>query len=256
MRVPLDQLERTRHDDELAPSPAGTLPIAETFSSIQGEGSLVGVPSFFIRLSGCNLRCAWCDTPYASWSPEQTPRSIASLVDEATASRVRHVVITGGEPMLFGGLGVLCRALRVHGLHITIESAGTVLPPGFEREPPEVDLMSLSPKLTNSTPGAESGWRERHESRRLQPGVLRTLLDAYPTHQLKFVVQRESDLFEIDGILSELPMVRAQDVLLMPEGVTPASEEQRAWIARVCQDRGFRYGHRLHIELYGNTRGT
>ncbi|MGD9790472.1 MAG: 7-carboxy-7-deazaguanine synthase QueE [Phycisphaerales bacterium] len=256
MTVPLDQLDRGRQDGELVPSPAGTLPIAETFSSIQGEGTLAGVPSFFIRLSGCNLRCVWCDTPYASWSPEQTPRTIASLVDEASASRARHVVITGGEPMLFGGLIDLCRALHACGLHITIETAGTVLPPGFDREPPTADLMSLSPKLSNSMPASDSGWRERHESRRSNFGVLRTLIDAYPTHQLKFVVQGEHDLGEIDGILSELPTVRAQDVLLMSEGVTPATSAAKAWISRVCLERGFRYGPRLHIDLYGNTRGT
>jgi 7-carboxy-7-deazaguanine synthase len=83
---------------------SGTVPISETFVSIQGEGKLAGVPSYFVRVSGCNLRCAWCDTPYASWEPDGGARTIDRVVEEArsAASRgVRHAVLTGGEPMMF-----------------------------------------------------------------------------------------------------------------------------------------------------------
>jgi hypothetical protein len=166
---------------EAPPTPALPLRIAETFRSIQGEGKLAGVPSFFIRVSGCNLRCVWCDTPYASWKPEGGVRGVEALAQEAAAAGTRHIVLTGGEPMLFPQIVPLSRALREHGLHVTIETAGTVA------QPVACDLMSISPKLANSTPGTGpapdprdpgGAWRERHEQRRLNFVVLQSLIDA------------------------------------------------------------------------------
>lgn len=251
--------------------PGNSLPVAETFCSIQGEGKLVGVPSFFIRLSGCNLRCAWCDTPYASWSPEGGQRSIEALVGEARASGARHAVVTGGEPMVFPLLPALTVALRAAGLHITIETAGTAIPEGDLA----CDLMSISPKLSNSTPPVgdprdPSGeWRRRHEQRRLNVPVLQTLIDRASAPrdagdhglgefggQLKFVVAEPADLPEIESLLAQLRGVAPDDVLLMPEGVTSPSAERRQWISRACLERGWRYCHRLHIELFGNRKGT
>jgi len=145
----------------------GTLPISETFVSIQGEGKLTGVPSWFCRVAGCNLRCSWCDTPYASWSPEKTMRSVEALIAEAKSSGVVHAVLTGGEPMMFGELVALSRGLAEAGMHITVETAGTLTLPGLA-----CDLMSLSPKLANSTPtddprDPDGVWANRHEERRL-----------------------------------------------------------------------------------------
>ena len=120
--------------------------IAELFYSLQGEGSLVGVPSVFIRTSGCNLRCSWCDTPYTSWQPEGTELSLDQILDEVQAHPARHVVVTGGEPMIAPEIVPLTERLRALGLHITIETAGTVF------QPVACDLMSISPKLANSTP--------------------------------------------------------------------------------------------------------
>ncbi len=232
------------------------LPISETFTSIQGEGKLAGVPSFFIRTSGCNLRCAWCDTPYASWTPEGGTVSIADLVARARASGVRHVVLTGGEPMIFPQSRDLCEQLRAAGLHITIETAGTVV------QAVACDLMSMSPKLSNSTPRTgdprdpRGAWRERHEQRRLNLSALQGLLDAYPSRQLKFVVASPADLAEIESILARLRGVEPDDVLLMPEGVTVPTPECTGWIVRECLARGWRYCPRLHLELFGHRRGT
>ena len=232
-----------------------TMPISETFLSIQGEGKLTGVPSFFIRVSGCNLRCSWCDTPYASWAPEQTGRSIDSLLDEVRASGATHVVLTGGEPLIFSQSVELNQRLREAGLHVTIETAGTVAPDIV------CDLMSISPKLANSTPRNDprdpSGqWTERHEQRRLNFDALRTLLRAGLDCQLKFVVCTPDDLTEIERVVHQIADVSPGDVLLMPEGVKPKTPGQTQWIVDACIQRNWRYCPRVHIDVFGNRRGT
>lgn len=251
--------------DPSAEDASGAALVAETFVSIQGEGKLTGVPSWFVRLSGCNLRCVWCDTPYASWRPEGVRRTVGALVEEARGSGVRHAVVTGGEPMIFPMVEALTRELAREGFHITIETAGTVF------RPVACQLMSLSPKLASSTPGAEdlrlagreSDWPVRHESRRLNFEAMQQLIDSHPSPgvQLKFVVterarERERDVKEIEGILGRLGGWTAEDVVLMPEGVTAPSSALKEFVVGECVRRGWRYGHRLHIELFGNRRGT
>ena len=174
--------------------------ISEIFHSIQGEGLLLGVPSVFVRTSGCNLRCRWCDTPYASWNPEGETMTLAAIVAQVKAYDCPHVVLTGGEPMIASGIRELAAALRTEGLHITIETAGTVAPEGIA-----CDLASLSPKLANSTPDLEQAgaWQERHEATRYQPELIRSWLESYPC-QLKFVVSAVEDLPEIESLLAEV----------------------------------------------------
>ncbi|MCC6428894.1 MAG: tRNA (guanosine(46)-N7)-methyltransferase TrmB [Phycisphaerales bacterium] len=233
------------------------LPVAETFYSIQGEGKLTGVPSFFIRASGCNLRCTWCDTPYASWNPEGSPVALADLLGLVRQSTARHVVLTGGEPLIFPQVAALCEMLRDAGIHITIETAGTVAPAGLL-----CDLISISPKLSNSTPALgdprdpADAWRSRHESRRLNPSAIQSLMNCAPEVQLKFVVSSKADLAEIDALLGQLRGWSPDDVLLMPEGVVAPEPEHKAWIVQECLARGWRYCTRLHLDLFGNSRGT
>lgn len=229
--------------------------IAETFFSIQGEGRLTGVPSVFVRASGCNLRCRWCDTPYASWSPEGVEMSIPEILAEVQKHPARHVVVTGGEPMIARGMPDLLQALNDVGKHITIETAGTIAPDDVS-----CDLASLSPKLRNSTPDAKQfgpAWSERHEKTRSQPEVIREWCARYD-HQLKFVVASEADLAEIESLLDVLKTATPpENILLMPEGRT--IEEIRALAPQLvewCKARGWRYCPRLHIELFGNKRGT
>ncbi len=299
---------------------SSTLPISETFVSLQGEGRLTGTPSWFVRTSGCNLRCVWCDTPYASWHPEVTTRTLEDLLEDGervmregfaiapspgsagevpslrggggvhvpktktpsvAQSRdtspaepgegasgsvpVRHAVLTGGEPMMFDALAPFTHALRERGWHITIETAGTLRP-----EPRvHADLMSISPKLRTSTPSAAqaserriaevwAGPGGRHDQRRINLASLQALLDDHPapSRQLKFVMTSERDLVEIDDLLARLRGVTASDVMLMPEGVTVPTSDRAAQVQAICDARGFTYCRRLHIELYGNTRGT
>jgi 7-carboxy-7-deazaguanine synthase len=222
--------------------------IAEIFYSVQGEGSLVGVPSVFVRTSGCNLRCSWCDTPYTSWSPEGEDLSEDEILRRAMEfAPARHVVLTGGEPMIAPGIVDLSRRFRERGMHITIETAGTVF------APVSCDLMSISPKLSNSTP--EGVFRAQHERLRLQPDVLRRLMAEYD-YQLKFVIAREGDVDEARAVASQAG-APACKVILMPEGVTAEALDHRgAWIADVCKQYGFRFSPRLHIHLYGNKRGV
>lgn len=228
--------------------------VSEIFHSLQGEGQLAGIPSVFVRTSGCNLRCGWCDTPYASWEPEGRNLSVDEIVREAGRYACRHVVLTGGEPMVAADLPDLAGRLRSGGRHITIETAATLPPDGIA-----CDLASLSPKLANSDPGenAPAGWRERHEARRLNPDAIRAWIDAGP-YQLKFVVAEEGDLEEIRELLRSLERpVPPENVLLMPEGTDSAVLHERAlWLAGVCRKHGYRFTPRLHIELFGNTRGT
>jgi 7-carboxy-7-deazaguanine synthase len=250
------------------PSDAGVggkaLPVSETFFSIQGEGKLAGVPSLFIRASGCNLRCRWCDTPYASWNAEGDPQQVQDLISlSQSRSDVRHVVLTGGEPMIFPQMTELSAALVEAGLHVTIETAGTVVPPGGA----SFHLISISPKLSNSTPvndgrDPSGAWARRHESRRINLPVLQRLLDESHApgrdRQLKFVVSAPTlnkDLEEIDALLAGLHSWEASDVLLMPEGVKPSGQQEIEPIVQACMSRGWRYCPRLHIELWGNVRG-
>ena len=234
-----------------------TLRINERFVSLQGEGVLAGTPSAFIRVAGCNLRCAWCDSPTTSWRPEGDPVEMDALV-AGCADGPRHVVITGGEPLLFAPVAELTTRLREAGHHVTIETAGTVTLPGLE-----ADLMSLSPKLRHSIPTEDSTWALRHDERRLNLSALRTLM-ASPW-QLKFVVRADrdealaADVEEVEALLAELDVTGAarEKVLLMPEGTDrlrlPAAY---ARLTPVCTSRGFRLGPRLHIEIFGHRRGT
>ena len=236
--------------------PGERLRVIEVYTSVQGESTWAGVPCVFVRLAGCNLRCTWCDTPYASWSPEGPQRSIADLVRECLQTPARHAVVTGGEPMMFPQVEPLCAALRDAGIHLTIETAGTIA------RTVACDLMSSSPKLANSTPAPGDprdpggSWAKRHEQRRLNPGALQSLLDNYPQRQLKFVVRDPADLPEIDTLLAALRGWSNHDILLMPEGITVNALAARAWIVHECVRRAWRYCPRLHIELFGNRRGT
>ena len=226
--------------------------ISEIFHSLQGEGKLAGVPSVFVRTSGCNLRCVWCDSPYTSWSPEGDEMTIDAIVERAREFSCEYVVLTGGEPLIAPGVEELTRRLRDAGFHLTIETAGTVW------KNVVCDLVSISPKLANSTPRQRDGGRfaEAHERNRINIETIRQFmkLDDY---QLKFVVDAPSDLDEIVELMSVIGGVETSNVLFMPQGVTVNELAAKGrWVADLCREHGFRYCPRLHIELYGNTRGT
>lgn len=222
--------------------------IAEIFHSIQGEGMLLGTPSVFVRTSGCNLRCTWCDTPYTSWQPEGEERGIQSIAEEVERYGASHVVVTGGEPMLAPEIDQLTHRLKQH---VTIETAGTV------DAHVRCDLMSISPKLANSTPRAREGgrWAAQHDRLRYQPEILKRLIQLYP-HQLKFVIADPKDLTEVHAMVETIGASKSR-VVLMPEGVDAAVLAERSrWLVELCKREGYRFSPRLHIDLWGNLRGV
>lgn len=226
--------------------------ISEIFYSIQGEGRLLGVPSVFVRTSGCNLRCRWCDTPYTSWQPEGKKWSVKNILSEIEKYPARHVVITGGEPLLAPDLEELTRRIKGRGMHITVETAATIF------KPLAADLISMSPKLANSTPWrkAQGKFAAMHDQRRLNFAVMEKYLAGYD-YQLKFVVDRLEDLDEVRAVVGQLKNVDSAKVMLMAQGVKPAELRRKAkWIVDACKRYGYSYTPRLHIQLFGNRRGT
>lgn len=242
----------TRNFETVTKRRPSEMRIAEIYRSLQGEGILTGTDSVFVRASGCNLRCGFCDTPFTSWSPEGEDLSVDEIVRQVRAWECRHIVITGGEPMLFAELIPLTEQLSSVGSHITIETAGTLFLPVV------CDLMSISPKLSNSTPSLELAgrWRERHERTRHAPQVVRELLERY-AYQLKFVVGSPDDCVEVIKYLGQLPTVKRSRVLLMPEGTCEQQlAEIATWLEPYCREEGVGFCPRRHIEWYGATRGT
>lgn len=234
----------------------GPLRLNEAFVSLQGEGLLVGTPSTFVRVTGCNLRCGWCDSATSSWDPQGERTDVDAIVAACSAGP-RHVVLTGGEPLLFAPMVELSQRLHEAGHHITFETAGTVLQPGVH-----ADLMSVSPKLSHSTPD-DPVWGPRHEQRRLRPEVIAALMRF--AWQLKFVVRAteqealDADLAQIESLIETLPIAdhERHRVLLMPECTDPARlAADYAALVPVCTDRGFSLGQRLHIQIFGHTPGT
>ncbi len=226
--------------------------ISEIFHSVQGEGRFTGTPSVFIRTSGCNLRCWFCDTRYASWEPEGDPWKVESIVEAATQWTTPHVVITGGEPMIFEELRDVCDELHRLGRHITIETAGTI------HRDLACDLWSISPKLSNSTPigFASDEWVRKHDQRRKQPNVVRQLM-AQGEYQLKFVVGSILDAEEVLNYLGDLGEWDRDRVMLMPRGTTVKDLNlQSTWLTTWCRDHDLRMCDRSHIYWFGNRRGT
>ena len=241
----------------------GGLPINELFHSLQGEGKLAGVPSTFVRTSGCNLRCWFCDSYHTSWEPTHAWMDREAILEEVESHDATHVVVTGGEPLIHEPVVDLLEALDERGYHVTVETNGTIY-----REAP-IDLASISPKLSSSTPtperkpdGVEAGhWEERHETERIDLEALSKLVESYDS-QLKFVVTGEEDMAEILDVLESLREIASvpipdEDVLLMPEGATrDRLAETRERVADLALEYGFRYTPRLHVDLWNDAPET
>ena len=245
--------------------PSTNLTVAGT---LQGEGKLAGTPSLFIRLAGCNLHCQWtlpdstpcpCDTAYASFAPRDTRSLPLPLIADTirhNLGTIRHLVITGGEPLLQANpLTLLCDRLKhdTPDLHITLETNATLFHEPLARY---IDLFSLSPKLASSTPPRDP----RHATTRLNiPAIQAFIRHARLLNkdiQLKFVYASPDDTPEILSILSRLTGLLPGDILLMPLGTTPEHLRSLApRILQLCLLHGWRYCDRLHVHLFGNRPG-
>ena len=222
--------------------------VSEIFYSLQGEGLLAGVPSVFVRLAGCPLRCRWCDTKYAWDETAGAEYSISETVRAVQRWPCKFVVITGGEPMINPDLLQLVSHLKTIGKHITIETAGIKFIEGLS-----CDLMSISPKLSNSTP-AEPKLAAFHNKSRLDVAVLRRLIDNYK-YQLKFVVDSQNDLSEIQEIIKQIRNVDMSRVMLMPQAATRDELLDRSsMVADMCKRTGFTFCQRLQVLLWNNAR--
>lgn len=228
-----------------------TLRISEIFYSLQGEGRLAGVPSVFIRLAGCDLRCLWCDTPHALRTEQGQPLSLEQIMDQISALDCSHMVVTGGEPLLAPELPSLLRELKNQNKHITLETSAT------QYRPVIADLVSISPKLAHSIPhtGPHADFAPIHKTRRLNIEAIQYFMDHHD-YQLKFVVGERADLAEVDQILAELHHVSRDRIMLMPQARTQKQYRTTGPLAaQLCLEKGFRYCPRLHVELWGNRRG-
>lgn len=223
-----------------------TLRVNETFVSIQGEGSLIGSPAFFIRLDGCPLRCAWCDTPYALAGDAGKQRAIDELAD--LAADVQRVVITGGEP-LAQDIGLLVARLTPRH-HVTIETSGAIF-----ADMPAVSLFSISPKV------GSSGYRPK-------PHILRKYCaSAAGRMHLKFVIAGRGDLDEALSCLLDLEdaLPPATPVVLQPESTSAGRGDGyaaalRAIAEHTIADRSWRHFDvrvlpQLHYLLWGGAPG-
>ena len=273
----VDEASPAAESDRAVDTRGDALPINELFASLQGEGVLAGQPSTFVRTSGCNLRCWFCDSYHTSWEPTGAWLDVDEIVASVADRTADHVVVTGGEPLIHDDVADLLSALDDRGYHLTVETNGTIVPPADT----PIDLASVSPKLASSTPTADrppagvepsesavgddeiDRWSETHEAERIDRDALATLVDRYET-QLKFVVTGPDDLPEIESLVADV-RERLEDstglpddrVLLMPEGQT---RERLAETSRVVADlaleHGFRYTPRLHVDLWNDAPET
>jgi len=248
--------------------------------TFQGEGKLTGTACLFIRTSACNLRCAWvgldgkgspCDTPYSSHHPEKNKMEVDDIIEivlqNTVKQKIKHIVISGGEPtMQTEALEELLEKLQNLGYHTTIETNATIF---SEKISQHTDLVSMSPKLSTSTPHQANlegtgikyneKWAEKHERLRINIPVIQSFINGSKKYltdfQLKFVVATDQDIVEIENILEQITGWEPSDVCLMPEGVDVNTLNSRTgWIAEQALKRGWRFAPRLHIMMFGKNR--
>ena len=216
--------------------------VSEIFYSIQGEGATAGLPAVFVRLQGCTVGCAWCDTKYSWDAAAGRLMDLDAIIDEAATFACRRVVLTGGEPLESPLFVPLLRALGSRGFTVEVETSGTLLPPaGVDR----AIQWNVSLKLAGT--GVE-------EARRIRAEAVRGFLsrDAW----WKFVVGGDHDLDEVLRLAERFALPRGR-ILLQPESVHREELLDRSpWVVEACKRHGFRFSPRLHLLIWGARRGV
>ena len=242
-------------------------PIGELYTCLQGEGKYMGVPHILIRVTGCRLRCqfanSFCDTPYASWKPEKGKHTLDDVMEIYKSNpQIKHTMITGGGPTIHGELlQELCMIGKRYDHLVTIETEGS------EFVQTQADCISLSPKLSNSTPRPGT-WmdyanrevtekdKQQHEKWRCNYDAMKKLIMEHEDYQLKPVISNEQDLKEVKE-LQKILDIPNDKVYLMPEGLEPKQlNERRKWLMDLCVREGYNFTDRLHIIAYGDIRGV
>jgi len=215
--------------------------VHEIFYSLQGEGRLIGVTSVFLRLSGCNLNCEFCDTKYYTEGMKTDIKDIARRI--AKYSKASDLVVTGGEPLLQQkGLEKLLPLVPTD--RITIETNGTITPSAELVR--EVDLFSISPKLSNSGNPYE---------KRFNAEAIYRLLDTDKAY-FKFVISNPKDIEEVIEMQDKFK-IHNSDIYLMPKAQTRIGLWfKERWLAQECLDKGYNFTTRMHIKLWGKKKGV
>ena len=238
-------------------------PIGEMYTCLQGEGKYLGIPHILIRVSGCRLRCQFSDSFCASWKPEKGKYTLMDVVNFYKSNpQIKHTMITGGGPTIHGELlQELCMLGDRYGHLVTIETEGS------EFVQTKAHCISLSPKLSNSTPRPGT-WmdyanrevtekdKQQHEKWRCNYDAMKKLIMEHEDYQLKPVISNEQDLKEVKE-LQEILDIPNDMVWLMPEGLTPEQlNDRRTWLMELCEKEGYNFTDRLHIIAYGDKRGV
>ena len=211
--------------------------VNEIFHSIQGEGKNAGKPAVFLRLGGCNLACKWCDTRY-TWHPKHSDNqtwTIEKIIQKIKKFHVKHLVITGGEPLLQqDGLKELLEKLKGYTVELETNGSESCKISGL------IEQINCSPKLKNSGNPAYP--------LRLKPTNKKVLY--------KFVIQKGEDLKEVNAFIRKYKIPK-EKVYLMPEGTSRSTILKGSdWLIDICKKEGYNFSPRLHILLFGNKRGV
>jgi len=223
--------------------------ISEIFKSIQGEGINTGKDVVFLRTALCNLKCSWCDTKYTwdwdnyDYSKEVKELSINQVKDEIEQFNIKHLVITGGEPMMQADDLVELLSFLKPDFYVEVETNGTIVPKKMLTD--LVDQWNVSPKTSNSNNPLEM----------CEDSECYTFFSNRENCFFKFVVENKSDIDEITKLVKKYSISNEQ-VLLMPQAQTKEELSTiEGSIASLANSNNLGFSSRLHVKLWGTQRG-